>query len=86
MWREFNMANQLMITLDAETTEKYLKLASERTEAELNADCEPSGASIQIEMGLWGDTVYFVNGSELIELGEAAVKVVTVNNALPTSV
>lgn len=68
------MGQRLVIVLDEDTTEKYLEMAGALTEAELNADCEPSGATIEVEMGLWGDTVYFKTGNALVEIGEAQVR------------
>lgn len=66
------MAAKLVITLDEDTTEKYLSLAHQFTEAHVNADCEPSGVRLIVEIGsipfgssvFWGDT----------ELGDATVE------------
>lgn len=44
------MAQRLQITLSEEATAKYLEIASGRAEAEVNADCEPSGASIRVDI------------------------------------
>ena len=44
------MGRKLVIILDEATTENYLELASKKTEAEVNADCEPSGMSLRIDI------------------------------------
>jgi hypothetical protein len=44
------MAKKLVITLDESTTAKYLDLAVKKTESEVNADCEPSGCRLIIDI------------------------------------
>lgn len=44
------MAQRLQITLSDEATAKYLAIASGKTEAEIDADCEPSGASVRVDI------------------------------------
>ncbi|WP_139800794.1 hypothetical protein [Geothermobacter hydrogeniphilus] len=44
------MGKKLVIILDEETTSKYLRLAGEKTEAEVTEDCEPSGSSLTIHI------------------------------------
>jgi hypothetical protein len=74
------MSKKLTIQLSQEATEKYLAYASKRVEAEVNADCEPSGVSIQLEIGPahYGSIAYLKTGNEYIELGEAEVEIIEV--------
>ena len=44
------------MTLSPAATEKYLAIMSKQTEAEVNADCEPSGAIIQVTF----DHIFFI--------------------------
>jgi len=44
------MGKKLVITLDEPATSKYLELVAKQTEAELNEDCEPSGATLIIDI------------------------------------
>jgi hypothetical protein len=44
------MAKKLVITLDESATSRYLELASKMTEAEVNADCEPSSRRLIIDI------------------------------------
>lgn len=62
---------KLVITLDEMTTRKYIELSAEKTEAEVNGDCEPSGASLTIYVspGHYDSSVYFENR----EIGIASV-------------
>ena len=65
---------KLVITLDDATTEKYLALAGARVEADTNADCEPSGITltVNIESTVFPSTIWL--GS--VELGEVEVALV----------
>ena len=72
------MKQKLIITFDEETTAKYLELAGRQTEAEVNADCCPSGVTIQIQIGVLADTAFFVRSDENIEIGEVNVDLVDV--------
>lgn len=65
------MKQRLVITLDEETTERYLKQAQQQNKAHIDADCEPVGCtiSINIESAIYDSTVYFNNK----EIGEAEV-------------
>lgn len=71
---------KLVIQLSEEATAKYLAYASAITEAEVNADCEPSGCNIGIAIGPvhYGCNAYVVTGGEHIEFGAADVKLVDV--------
>jgi hypothetical protein len=44
------MGKKLVITLDESTTSQYLELAGKKTEAEVNAECMPSGSSLTIRI------------------------------------
>jgi len=57
------MGKKLVITLDEAATAKYLELAVKKTEAEVNADCEPSGCRliINIAPGHYDSCVSFGN-------------------------
>ncbi|RUO20912.1 hypothetical protein CWE08_07365 [Aliidiomarina iranensis] len=70
------MAQRLHIVLSEETTKRYLKLAREKTEGEINEDCEPSGASIQIDIWHLENAVSIEVGSDWIDIGEASVDLI----------
>jgi hypothetical protein len=58
------MGKKLVITLDEATTSKYLELMHKMTEAEVNADCEPSSRRLIIDIApehYGGSTVSFRN-------------------------
>jgi hypothetical protein len=59
------MAKQLVITLSEEATAAYLKAASARLEAEVNNHCEPSSATINVEIAssFYDSTVMMNNQS-----------------------
>lgn len=65
------MAKRLVVALDEKTTQKYLEMASKATEVEVNAGCEPSGVSLNIDIGGGFDEHIVWIGDE--EIGEAAV-------------
>lgn len=65
------MAKKLVVTLDGKTTEKYLELASNKTEAEVNAGCEPSGVCLNIVIGGGLDEHSVSIGEQ--EIGQASV-------------
>ena len=69
------MKKKLTITLDEETTEKYLNISAKKTEAELNEACMPSGASLLIKiMPPFENTVSIAIGADWEELGEISVE------------
>lgn len=69
------MSQKLQITLDEEATKQYLEWASRRSQAEGEADIEPSGRTIMVEIGSWmGSSVY--DGGGQIEFGDADVELV----------
>ena len=69
------MKNKLTITLDEETTEKYLYFSAKKTEAEVNEDCMPSGPSLLIEISpVFGSTVSIAKGADWQELGVVSIK------------
>jgi len=41
---------RLVITLDEETTKKYLELAGKVAQGEVNEDCMPTGSAITIDI------------------------------------
>ena len=68
---ETKLGKKLVITLDEQTTQKYLELANKRTVAELEADCEPSGVNLTIEIGSDAYPHYvYLDGKDI---GEASV-------------
>ncbi len=70
------MPQKLVITLDEETTQRYLDFAGKKTKAEADADCEPSGTAISIHIAPEPyDSMVFI---EQKELGEAKVELVEV--------
>ena len=68
------MGSRLVITLDEEATKNYLARAREITEAHVNADCEPSGVTLRVEIGPtpYGTSVSMGN----VDLGEATVELI----------
>lgn len=71
---------KLVISLDEATTARYLAEASRKTEAEVNADCMPSGARIQIEVcPPFGNSLSMLIGNEWVEIGEVDVELKTVD-------
>jgi len=68
------MGKKLVITLDESATSKYLELAGKKTEAEVNAECMPSGSTltIAIALGPYDDYVRFENN----EIGNVSVDLV----------
>lgn len=70
------MSKRLQITLTEEATALYLEHASAKTEAEMDADVEPSGASIQVDIWHLMNEVLMEHGSgNWISIGEAKVEV-----------
>ncbi len=72
------MPQKLIIELTVEATEKYLAYASGKTTSEVNADCEPSGSTISIEIAPdpYDSSVYAYLGKKLVDFGEAKVNLV----------
>jgi hypothetical protein len=72
------MSQKLVIHLTEETTAEYLAYASDRTEAEVNAGCEPSGSTISIAIGpgSFGCIAYAESGRNHIDLGEVKIELV----------
>ncbi|MGX5203193.1 hypothetical protein [Aliikangiella sp. IMCC44632] len=71
------MQEKLKVELSAEATAKYLDWVKKRTRAEVAADCEPSGATISIDIcPPYFNLVYAMQGEEKIEFGEADVELV----------
>jgi hypothetical protein len=70
------MSKRLQITFDEEATKKYLEWASKRSQAEGEADMEPCGRTIVIEIGPgWmGSTAY--DGGGQFEFGDAEVELI----------
>jgi hypothetical protein len=44
------MTKKLQISLNEQATENYLLWARSQVEAEINADCEPSGVCIRVDI------------------------------------
>lgn len=62
---------KLIIEFTVEQTEKYFKIARQKTIAEVNEDCVPSGSSITINISPpFGDSAE-VNGQDI---GDVLVK------------
>ena len=69
------MRERMVITLNEETTRKYLTIARKRTEAEVNADCEPGGIGIRIDISsLYGNPILVDANGGWQEIGEASVR------------
>ena len=68
------MSKKLQITLDEEATKNYLEWASALVTAHLEADCEPCGCSITIDIGgPYGSSVSSAGAGERLEFGEVEV-------------
>ncbi len=73
------MKQKLVITFDETMTAKYLELAGQKTEAEVNADCVPSGVTLIIDIGgPWGDSATFVSGNRHTQIGDVDVELIEV--------
>ncbi len=62
---------KLQITLSEEATENYLKLMADDNHAHVESDCEPSGASLNIDISVFGCEVSLSsNNNELLGCAE----------------
>jgi len=69
------MSEKLVITLDENVTKNYLGGAAKKTQAEMNADCLPSGASLRIDIcPPFGNIIYLQVNGKWEEIGEVAVE------------
>lgn len=67
---------QMQITLSDEQTERLLLEARRFTTAEVDADCEPSGYTLEISMtaiDCWAEAII---GSRRIDLGKVNVQLI----------
>ena len=62
------VSKKLTITFSEEVTERYLEIAGKKLEAEINADCMPSGVTITIEVEPAFGCLAFVEGQEIGEV------------------
>lgn len=70
---------KLVISLDEATTARYLAEASRKTRAEIDADCMPSGASLQIDVyPQLGNSLSMLIGKDWVEIGDVDVELKTV--------
>ena len=70
------MSKRLQITLDEDATKKYMAWATQRAEGEGEADMEPCGRTIMIEIGpSWMGSSAFDGGGQ-IEFGDADVELI----------
>jgi len=67
---------ELVIKLSGDTLEKYMDYASNRLKAEIDADCEPSGVTLMVNVDPIYSTVDIKINNQLIELGEIDVDLV----------
>ena len=71
------MKRKLIITLDEETTAMWFEMALRKTTAEVDADCLPSGSTLQIEIcPPFGNTVFIGDGKDRVEIGEAEIEII----------
>lgn len=61
---------QVPLVLPSELRQRWLAEAAERTEAEVNADCEPSGSSVHLKVQRHGTQILIRN--EWLELPEVS--------------
>lgn len=67
-------ATRMQITLDAEQTARLLEWAGKGTQMEVDADCEPSGYTLEIAIGCFPAWAEAVGIGGRIDLGEIKVK------------
>lgn len=75
------MGKRLVITLDEVSTERYFEYAQRKAFAEIEADCEPGGVSIGVNVSpsnVYSSEVYLEQGNEKIDIGEAMVEIIEV--------
>lgn len=62
------------IRLSRQQTQRLLKWAGRSTEDEVEADCEPSGYYLEINVGAgYPSTIEAISGSERLDLGDVDV-------------
>jgi hypothetical protein len=65
------MKQKLVITLDEEKTERYLKRAQQQTKGHIDGDCEPIGFTISIDIeSVIYDSIFYFNNKKI---GQAEV-------------
>ncbi len=67
---------RMQITLSVEQTQTLLEAAGKVTEAEVNADCEPSGYGLEISITAAADWAEAVIGGKRIGLGDVSVELI----------
>lgn len=67
-------ATRMQITLDAEQTARLLEWAGKGTHMEVDADCEPSGYTLEIAIGSFPTHAEAQGIAGRIELGDVGVK------------
>lgn len=68
------MSKRLVITLDEAATKRYLEYAIRKTKAEIEADCEPSGITLQVDVSptnIFMSDVYVHERAGITEIGAA---------------
>lgn len=67
---------RMQITLSVEQTENLLEAAGKWVEAEVNADCEPSGYGLEISITSGARWAEAVIGGQRIDLGDVSVELI----------
>lgn len=67
---------RMQITLSTEQTATVLEAAGKWVEAEVNADCEPSGYGLEISITAAARWAEAVIGGERIDLGDVSVELI----------
>lgn len=67
---------RMQITLSAEQTARLLAWAGKTTQAEVEADCEPTGYTLEVAVGGFPSWVEAVGGSGRIDLGDVDVALI----------
>ncbi len=67
---------RMQITLNAEQTARLLEWAGKATEAEVEADCEPSGYMLEVAIGGAPSWVEAVGAGGRIDLGDVDVALI----------
>ena len=70
-----NKTQSMQIKLDAQQTNRLLEWAGRLTTSEVDADCEPSGYTLVVEVGgPFGCSVEARKGGSTLDLGDVEVE------------
>jgi len=64
----------MVVRLTPDQTEQLMAWAGEITEAHVNADCEPPGYRLVVEVWAGGPEATAHSGGDVLELGDVAIE------------